>query len=207
MVMKAAGLDVFYPIVPDLAWLERLVPLGIKTVQLRLKVAAPERVRHEIAESLKVCARHGCQLIVNDYWQEALALGADYIHLGQEDLAAADVGAIHAKGVRLGISTHSAEELAVALAARPDYVALGPIYETKLKVMKWAPQGLARLAEWKGRIGALPLVAIGGITPERADGVVAAGADSVAVITDFFTHPDPVARVRQWVAWAERVKG
>ena len=205
--MKAGGLNVFYPIVPDLAWLERLVPLGVKTVQLRLKDAAPERVRHEIAEGLKVCARHGCQLIVNDYWQEALALGADYIHLGQEDLAAADVGAIHAKGVRLGISTHSAEELAIALAARPDYVALGPIYETKLKVMKWAPQGLARLAEWKGRIGALPLVAIGGITPERADGVVAAGADSVAVITDFFTHPDPVARVRQWVAWAERVKG
>ncbi len=207
MGAKTAGLNVFYPIVPDLAWLERLVPLGVKTVQLRLKDAAPERIRHEIAESLKVCARHGCQLIVNDYWQEALALGADYIHLGQEDLAAADVGAIHAKGVRLGISTHSAEELAIALAARPDYVALGPIYETKLKVMKWAPQGLARLAEWKGRIGALPLVAIGGITPERADGVVAAGADSVAVITDFFTHPDPVARVRQWVAWAERVKG
>ena len=205
--MKAGGLNVFYPIVPDLAWLERLVPLGVKTVQLRLKDAAPERVRHEIVEGLKVCARHGCQLIVNDYWRDALALGADYIHLGQEDLAAADVGAIHAKGVRLGISTHSAEELAVALAARPDYVALGPIYETKLKVMKWAPQGLARLAEWKGRIGALPLVAIGGITPERADGVVAAGADSVAVITDFFTHPDPVARVRQWVAWAERVKG
>jgi thiamine-phosphate pyrophosphorylase len=207
MVMKAGGLNVFYPIVPDLAWLERLVPLGVKTVQLRLKDAAPERVRHEIVEGLKVCARHGCQLIVNDYWRDALALGADYIHLGQEDLAAADVGAIHAKGVRLGISTHSAEELAIALAARPDYVALGPIYETKLKVMKWAPQGLARLAEWKGRIWALPLVAIGGITPERADGVVAAGADSVAVITDFFTHPDPVARVRQWVAWAERVKG
>jgi thiamine-phosphate pyrophosphorylase len=207
MGAKTPGLSVFYPIVPDLAWLERLVPLGVKTIQLRLKDAAPERVRHEIAESLKVCARHGCQLIVNDYWQEALALGADYIHLGQGDLAAADVGAIHAKGVRLGISTHSAEELAIALAARPHYVALGPIYETKLKVMKWAPQGLARLAEWKGRIGALPLVAIGGITPERADGVVAAGADSIAVITDFFTHPDPVARVRQWVAWAERVKG
>ena len=204
---KTGSLNVFYPIVPDLAWLERLVPLGVKTIQLRLKDAAPERVRNEIAESLKVCARHGCQLIVNDYWREALALGADYVHLGQEDLAEADVGAIHAKGVRLGISTHSAEELAIALAAEPDYVALGPIYETKLKVMKWAPQGLARLAEWKRRIGPLPLVAIGGITPERADGVVAAGADSIAVITDFFTHPDPVARVRQWVAWAERVKG
>jgi len=204
---KTGSLNVFYPIVPDLAWLERLVPLGVKTIQLRLKDAAPERVRHEISESLKVCARHGCQLIVNDYWRDALALGADYVHLGQEDLAEADVGAIHAKGVRLGISTHSEEELAIALAAKPDYVALGPIYETKLKVMKWAPQGLARLAEWKGRIGPLPLVAIGGITPERADGVVAAGADSIAVITDFFTHPDPVARVRQWVAWAGRVKG
>lgn len=205
--MKGGGLDVFYPIVPDLAWLERLVPLGVRTVQLRLKDAPPERIRHEIAESLKVCARHGCQLIVNDYWRDALALGADYVHLGQEDLAEADVGAIHAKGVRLGISTHSEEELAIALAAKPDYVALGPIYETRLKVMKWAPQGLARIAKWKERIGALALVAIGGITPERADGVVKAGADSVAVITDFFTHPDPVTRVRQWVAWAERVKG
>ena len=203
MAQRAGGLDVFYPIVPDAAWLARLVPLGVKTIQLRLKDASPERVRREIAASMDACARHGCQLIVNDYWQEALALGADYIHLGQEDLAVADVGAIHAKGSRLGISTHSEAELAIALAAKPDYIALGPIYETRLKVMKWAPQGLDRLADWKGRIGDLPLVAIGGITPERADGVLAAGADSVAVITDFLTHPDPPVRVRQWLAWAE----
>ena len=170
---------------------QRLVPLGVKTIQLRLKDAPPDRVRREIAASLEACARHNCQLIVNDYWREALELGADYIHLGQEDLAGADVAAIHAKGARLGISTHSEAELAIALAAKPDYVALGPIYETRLKVMKWAPQGLDRVADWKGRIGGLPLVAIGGITPQRADGVVAAGADSVAVITDFFTHPDP----------------
>ena len=206
MAQRAGGLDVFYPIVPDAAWLARLVPLGVKTIQLRLKDASPERVRREIAASMDACARHGCQLIVNDYWQEALALGADYIHLGQEDLAVADVGAIHAKGARLGISTHSEAELAIALAAKPDYVALGPIYETRLKVMKWPPQGLGRLADWKGRIGALPLVAIGGITPERAVGVLAAGADSVAVITDFLTHPDPPVRVRQWLAWAEGVR-
>ena len=204
MPSGSVGLDVFYPIVPDVAWLARLVPLGVKTVQLRLKDAAPDRVRREISESMEICARHGCQLIVNDYWRDALALGADYIHLGQEDLAAADVEAIHAKGVRLGISTHSEEELAVALAAKPTYVALGPIYETRLKVMKWAPQGLARVTAWKKRIGSLPLVAIGGITPERADGVRAAGADSLAVITDFFTHADPVARVRQWLTWAEQ---
>jgi thiamine-phosphate pyrophosphorylase len=201
------GLDVFYPIVPDVAWLGRLVPLGVKTVQLRLKDAPPERVRREIGESMEICARHRCQLIVNDYWQEALSLGADYIHLGQEDLAAADVPSIRSKGVRLGISTHSEDELAIALAAAPSYVALGPIYETRLKAMKWAPQGLKRIADWKKRIGTLPLVAIGGITPQRADGVRAAGADGLAVITDFFTHPDPEARVRQWLAWAGGARG
>lgn len=195
-------LDVFYPIVPDLAWMERLVPLGVRTIQLRLKDASPDEVRRQIEGSLEVCRRHGCDLIVNDYWQDAIALGAGFLHLGQEDLADADVAAIKGAGIKLGISTHSPEELDIALAAKPDYVALGPIYETKLKAMKWGPQGLDRIADWKRRIGALPLCCIGGITPERAPGVLAAGADSVAVITDFFTHADPEARVRQWLAWA-----
>ena len=195
-------LDVFYPIVPDLGWMQRLVPLGVRTIQLRLKDAAPDEVRRQIAGSLEACRRHGCDLIVNDYWREAITLGASFVHLGQEDLAEADVGAIKAAGIRLGISTHSPEELEIALAAKPDYIALGPIYETKLKAMKWEPQGLPRIAAWKARIGALPLCCIGGITPARAPGVVAAGADSVAVITDFFTHADPEGRVRQWLAWA-----
>jgi thiamine-phosphate pyrophosphorylase len=200
------GLDVFYPIVPDVGWLARLVPLGVKTVQLRVKDAAPDVVAREIAAGLDLCRRHGCQLIVNDYWREAIEAGADFVHLGQEDLAGADVAALKAGGVRLGISTHSPEELAVALAALPDYVALGPIYETRLKVMKWAPQGLARIAEWRRRIGDKPLVAIGGLTPERADAVLAAGADSLAVVTDFITHADPEARVRQWLACTGRYR-
>ena len=200
------AVDVFYPIVPDAAWLARLVPLGVKTIQLRLKNASSERIRREIGASLEICARHDCQLIVNDHWREALSLGADYIHLGQEDLLAADLPTIQAKGMRLGVSTHSEAELDVALAAQPAYVALGPIYATKLKVMKWAPQGLARLGEWKKRIGALPLVGIAGITPERADGVIAAGADSVAVLTDIMTSADPEARVALWLAWARRAR-
>lgn len=201
------ALDAFYPIVPDVGWLKRLVPLGIKTIQLRLKDAGEAQVRRQILESLEVCIRHDCQLIVNDYWRQAIATGADYIHLGQEDLAAADMATIKAAGLKVGISTHSHDELAIALAAEPDYVALGPIYETKLKAMPFAPQGLDRIGDWKARIGPLPLCAIGGITPERAAGVLAAGADCVAVITDFFTHADPEARVRQWLAWAADVRG
>lgn len=196
------GLDIFYPIVPDIVWLKRLVPVGIRTVQLRLKDTAADEVRRQIGESLEVCIRHDCQLIVNDYWREAVSLGADYVHLGQEDLAEADVGVLQARGIRLGISTHSHEELAIALAAKPDYVALGPIYETKLKAMKWGPQGLDTIGDWKARIAPLPLVAIGGITPERAPGVIAAGAQTVAVITDFLTHPEPEKRVETWLDWA-----
>ena len=201
--MTAPGLHLFYPIVPDVTWLRRLLPQGIKTVQLRIKYAAAESVREQISISIELTREAGCQLVVNDYWQEAIEAGADYIHLGQEDLAAADLSAIKKAGIRLGISTHSEDELAVALAASPDYVALGPIYETRLKVMKWAPQGLDRIRRFKALIGGLPLVAIGGITPERAQGVVAAGAQSVAVITDLVTAADPEARVRQWLAWAK----
>jgi thiamine-phosphate pyrophosphorylase len=199
----ALGLDVFYPIVPDVDWLKRLSPLGIRTVQLRLKDAGPEEIERQIGESLEVCARTGCKLIVNDYWAEAIAQGASFLHLGQEDLAAADLDRIKASGAKLGVSTHSLDELETALAAKPDYVALGPIYETKLKVMKWAPQGLDKLGVWRERIGDLPLVGIAGITVERADGVLDAGADSAAVITDFLTHADPEARVRAWLNWAE----
>ncbi|MBC7832911.1 MAG: thiamine phosphate synthase [Hyphomicrobium sp.] len=200
---RGLGLDVFYPIVPDASWVARIVPLGVRTLQLRVKDVPADGVRRQIGESVAIAHRHGCQLIVNDFWREAIDAGADYVHLGQEDLAAADVAAIKRAGMHLGISTHSEAELDIALAAEPDYVALGPIYETKLKAMQWAPQGLARIGTWKARIGRLPLVAIGGITPERADGVIAAGADSVAVITDFMTAQHPEARIESWLAWAE----
>lgn len=204
---RSIGLDVFYPIVPDITWMRRIVPLGVRTVQLRLKDAAPAEIARQITESLEICARHQCQLIVNDHWQVALAEGADFVHLGQEDLADADLARIKATGARVGLSSHSHEELAVALAAEPDYIALGPIWETKLKAMKWAPQGLDRIGDWKRRMGDIPLVAIAGITIDRAPLVLAAGADSAAVITDFVTHTNPEQRVAEWVRWADRVRG
>ena len=101
--------------------------------------------------------------------------------------------------MRIGISTHDDGELARALALQPDYIALGPIYPTLLKVMPFAPQGLARIGEWKRRIGAIPLVAIGGITLERLPGVLAAGPDSAAVVTDIVRNADPEERMRAWV--------
>lgn len=203
---SARGPDVFYPIVPDADWLARLVPLGLRTVQLRIKGAGRDDIRRQIAASLAVTRANGCQLIVNDHWRAAIDQGADYVHLGQEDLTTADLRALASAGLRLGISTHSADELGVALAASPDYVALGPIYKTKLKAMPWAPQGLEKIGRWKARIGDLPLIAIGGITPERATEVLGAGAQSVAVITDFMTAADPEARIRLWLEWAARAR-
>ena len=96
-------------------------------------------------------------------------------------------------------NAHDHAELDIALAHRPDYVALGPIFPTILKQMKWAPQGLDRIRDWKERIGAVPLVAIGGLTPERLPGVFEHGADSAAVVTDILRAPDPEARTREWI--------
>jgi len=192
----------FYPIVPDIGWLERIVPLGVRLVQLRIKDAPRVEIVEQTKRALAITRTHGCQLILNDFWDVALETGADFVHLGQDDLKEADLDKLKRAGVRVGISTHDEAELATALAADPDYVALGPVYETKLKAMPWNPQGLERIEQWRARIGRLPLVAIGGLTPDRAPAVAAAGADSLAVITDFVTAPDPEARVLAWLHWA-----
>jgi thiamine-phosphate pyrophosphorylase len=192
-------LDRFYLIVDGAHWLKRLLPCGVKLVQLRVKDKSEDEVAREIAEAKRLCAEHDAQLIVNDYWQAAIDGGCDYIHLGQEDLVEADLDAIKRAELKLGISTHTHAELDVALQAKPDYIALGPIYPTILKAMRFAPQGLEPIGEWKRRIGDLPLVAIGGITLERAPGVLAAGADSIAVVTDVLRNADPKARARAFV--------
>ena len=194
------ALDRFYLIVDDAAWLERLLPHGVRLAQLRVKDRPEPELRAQIREARDLCAAAGAQLIVNDFWRLALEEGCDYVHLGQGDLDDADLPAIRRGGLRLGISTHDAAELDRALAAGPDYVALGPIWPTLLKEMPWAPQGLERIAEWKRRIGAVPLVAIGGLTPERAALALAAGADSAAVVSDVLRHPDPEGRARVWRA-------
>lgn len=189
----------FYLITGHVGQLELLVPEGVKLVQLRLKGAAEPEIRRQIARARDFCAVHGAQLVVNDHWQAALDLRCGFVHLGQEDMDGADFAALKRAGVRYGLSTHDEAELDRALALDPAYVALGPVYPTLLKKMKWAPQGLDRVTRWKAMAGKTPLVAIGGLTIDRLPGVFAAGADSAAVVTDIQTADDPQARTRDWI--------
>jgi thiamine-phosphate pyrophosphorylase len=208
--LSALKLDPFYPVLPDAAWVARIASQGAKFIQLRVKDMPPHATKAEIAHTLELATAHGFQLVVNDYWREAIDLGAGFVHLGQGDLAGADLAAIKAAGIRLGISTHSHAELDIALGVEPDYIALGPIYPTKLKAMPWEPQGLDRISEWRSKI-ACPLVAIGGIKLERAPDVLAAGASSAAVVTDIVMSDNPELRAREWIAatapWRNLSKG
>ncbi|MQS00099.1 thiamine phosphate synthase [Gluconobacter aidae] len=193
-------LDPFYLLVGDVGLLETLLPCGVRLVQLRLKDRPEAEIHRQIRHARDLCARHGAQLVVNDYWRPAMELGCDFVHLGQEDMETADFAALRKAGIRFGLSTHDPAELEHALSFEPAYVALGPVYPTLLKKMKWGPQGLERVADWKKRAGQTPLVAIGGLTPERLADVFSAGADSAAVVTDIQMADDPVARCQEWVS-------
>jgi thiamine-phosphate pyrophosphorylase len=193
--------DPFYPIVDSVDWVARLTRLGVGTIQLRAKNLNDAEALQIVSDALAVTKGTPTKVVVNDYWRAAIVAGAKHLHLGQEDLADADLQAIHEAGLTLGISTHDDEELATALAAGPDYVALGPIFPTTLKAMRFAPQGVAKITEWKKRVGDIPLVAIGGIKFEQAPEIFAAGADSIAVVSDVTQNADPDARVRQWLGY------
>src|ERR1700704_3999930 len=191
--------DRFYPVVDSVAWVARLALLGAGTIQLRAKNLDKSEALQIVGDALEIIKGTPAKLVVNDYWRAAIVAGAKHLHLGQEDLARADLAAIRQAGLTLGISTHDAAELATALAANPDYIALGPIFPTTLKSMRFAPQGIAKITEWKKRVGGIPLVAIGGIKLEQAAAIFAAGADSIAVVSDVTQNTDPDARVRAWL--------
>ena len=192
-------LDRFYPIFDTPEWLARTLPLGVRLVQLRMKDKAEDELRAAIATARDLCRKHEAVLVVNDYWQLAIELGCDWVHLGQEDLDTADIPAIRKARIKIGVSTHDHQELDRALSLEPDYIAFGPIYDTTAKDLPFAPQGVERLKLWRELAGGYPLVAIGGITLERAPDLLKAGADSVAVISDVLAAPDPEARARAFI--------
>ena len=190
----------FYAVVPDAAWVERMVKAGADTVQLRNKTLEGEALRAEIRRSVAAVEGSRTQLFINDYWQEAIAEGAYGVHLGQEDMDTADLAAIARAGLRLGLSTHSVAELDRALSVRPSYVASGAIFPTTTKAMPTQPQGIDRLREYVRQAGDTPVVAIGGIDLDNGAEVLAAGASSLAVVRAVTEAADPEAVVKAFQA-------
>jgi len=172
-----------YPVVDSVAWIERLLTAGVKTIQLRIKDKQDDEVEADIEAAIALGRRYDARLFINDYWRLAIKHQAYGVHLGQEDLETTDLAAIRAAGLRLGVSTHDDMEIDVALAARPSYIALGHVFPTQTKQMPSAPQGLVQLARHIERLADYPTVAIGGISLERAPAVLATGVGSIAVVS------------------------
>ncbi|WP_057830005.1 thiamine phosphate synthase [Colwellia sp. TT2012] len=177
-----------YPVIDSLYWLKRLLPLGLKIIQLRVKNLTENELEQVIIAAVALAKNYGTRLFINDYWQLAIKHGAYGVHIGQEDLADADLVAIQRSGIRLGISTHGCYEFILAQQLQPSYLAIGAIFPTKTKDMTGQIQGLDNLRQvlslrpaenaWQ-----IPVVAIGGINLERAIDVVATGVESIAVVT------------------------
>ncbi len=172
-----------YPVVDSVAWIERLLAVGVKTIQLRIKDKQDDEVEADIIAAVALGRHYDARLFINDYWRLAIKHQAYGVHLGQEDLESTELELIRAAGLRLGVSTHDNMEIDVALAARPSYIALGHVFPTQTKQMPSAPQGLEQLASHIERLADYPTVAIGGISLERAPAVLATGVGSIAVVS------------------------
>lgn len=195
-----------YPIVHSVALLQQLVGTGIRTVQLRLKQTEPQLLRDEIQAAIALGRRQQWQLFINDHWQLAAEFGAYGVHLGQSDLASADLSELARCGIRLGLSTHGELELYQAMLLRPSYVALGHVFATPTKQMPSIPQGLTRIrrqAGWCADI-ALPTVAIGGLDTHHIRAIKACGIDGMALVRAVCDAPSPTHACQQLVrAWED----
>ncbi len=189
--LSHAQLDI-YAVVDSAEWVERVLLAGARTVQLRIKQAQHPRLRDEIVQSIELARAAGAQLFINDHWALAIELGAYGVHLGQEDLATADLRAIQSAGLRLGLSTHSYWEICRAWHLRPSYIACGPIHATDSKAMPWVPQGAANLAYWS-QLLPLPVVGIGGMDVARVQEARRCQASGAALISAITQAPDVAA--------------
>jgi len=177
-----------YPVINSLYWLKRLLPLGLKIIQLRVKNVSEDELEKIIIEAVELAKDYDTRLFINDYWQLAINHGAYGVHIGQEDLQDADLAKIQQAGVRLGISTHGCYEFLLAQQLQPSYLAIGAIFPTKTKDMTGQIQGLDNLRQVlslrpENKVLQIPVVAIGGINLERAKKVAATGVESIAVVT------------------------
>jgi len=172
-----------YPVVDRAYKLTPLYQNGITTTQLRVKDMDGDILEKEIVEAIEISRAFGARLFINDYWQLAIKHSAYGIHLGQEDVVDADLDTISKAGIRLGISTHTTDEIDIALAIEPSYVAIGPIYETTSKAMVYNPVGIEDLSRWARGVP-FPIVAIAGIDISNiADVLSTATVSGVAMIS------------------------
>mgnify|MGYP000275789317 FL=1 len=186
-----------YAVMPDADWVKRMVEAEVPTVQLRLKSEDKKLIRKQIAQAVDAVQGSKTLLFINDYWQDAIEAGAYGIHLGQEDLETADLDAIRAEGLRLGLSTHGYAEMVYADRFCPSYIAMGAVFPTNLKKMATAPQGLGRLYKYAQLMSHYPLVAIGGIDESSIHAVAQSGVGSVAVVRAINGASDPKAAVKR----------
>ncbi|WP_323843785.1 thiamine phosphate synthase [Microbulbifer magnicolonia] len=186
-----------YPVVDSVEWLEKLAELGVRTLQLRIKHPRTE-LRAQIAQAVTIGRKYGLRLFINDYWQLAIDCGAYGVHLGQEDLQTADLAAIKRAGLKLGISTHGFYELLRAYRYRASYLAIGAIFATDTKDMSDQLQGTKKLARMVALLPGYPLVAIGGISLERAPAVAETGVGGIAVVSAITRADDYVRAVGEY---------
>ncbi|SON51197.1 Thiamine-phosphate synthase [Vibrio tapetis subsp. tapetis] len=196
-IMEADSLGL-YPVVDDVVWIERLLKLGIKTIQLRIKDRHHPELAEQVQKAICLGREFKAQVFINDYWELAIEHGAYGIHLGQEDLEVADLKAISEAGIRLGLSTHGYYEIQRIQQLSPSYIALGHIHPTTTKVMPSKPQGLVRLKLYQDLIGDFPTVAIGGIDLNRASEVWQCGVSSLAVVRAITLSSDPKAVIAEF---------
>ena len=189
-----------YAVLPDAAWVGRMAQAGVPTLQLRFKSDDAAAVQREVDIAVEAVRGTGARLFINDHWQAAIRAGAYGVHLGQEDIDAADLNAIRSEGLRLGLSTHGYAEMLLVDRLSPSYIAMGAVYPTNLKVMPTAPQGPGRLATYVRLMRDHALVAIGGIDEARLPEVLASGVGSVAVVRALIAAAQPEAVAAKWRA-------
>jgi thiamine-phosphate pyrophosphorylase len=168
---------------------------GARVLQVRLKPAAVDDTVRVARMARRVCTESGALLVINDRIDIALAVGADGVHLGQSDLPLAAARAIVGDRLALGVSTHDLEQVACAVVQSPAYIAYGPVFATSTKVNPDPVQGLVALQAAVATAGDVPVVAIGGITPERAAAVRATGVTAVCAIGAITDAADVAAAI------------
>jgi len=198
-----------YPVVDSIAWLKRLLPLGLNIIQLRVKNLAETELKHIIIEAINLAKKYKTRLFINDYWELAIKYNAYGVHIGQEDLNKADLKKIQQAGLKLGISTHGCYEFLLAQQLQPSYLAIGAIFPTKTKDMTGQIQGvdnLRQLLALRSKKPSIPVVAIGGINLARAPQVLATTVDSIAVVTAITEASNPEQAVTEFVALTKHPK-